>query len=40
MKAAIDILEQRISTAMKTAAGEQDCVAMVHLSTDAKKIVD
>jgi arginyl-tRNA synthetase len=36
MKAAIDILEERISAAMKTVAGEEDCAAIVRPATDAK----
>ena len=36
MKAAIDILEERISTAMKAVAGRDDCAAIVRPTTDAK----
>jgi arginyl-tRNA synthetase len=36
MKAAVDILEERISAAMKVVAGGQDCAAIVRPSTDAK----
>ena len=36
MKAAVDILEERISTAMKTVAGRDDCAAIVRPATDAK----
>ena len=36
MKLAIDILEERISAAMVTAAGRKDCSAIVRPSTDPK----
>lgn len=36
MKPTIDILEERISTAMATAAGCEDCAAIVRPSTDPK----
>jgi arginyl-tRNA synthetase len=36
MKAAVDILEERISTAMKVVAGQNDCAAIVRPATDAK----
>jgi arginyl-tRNA synthetase len=36
VKPAIDILEERISAAMATAAGRSDCAAIVRLSTDPK----
>ena len=36
MKAAIDILEERISTAMKVVVGRDDCAAIVRPTTDAK----
>jgi len=36
MKPTIDILEERISTAMATAAGRDDCAAIVRPSTDPK----
>jgi len=36
VKLAIDILEERISVAMATAAGRSDCAAIVKLSTDPK----
>jgi arginyl-tRNA synthetase len=36
MKAAVDILEERISAVMKVVAGGQDCAAIVRPATDAK----
>jgi len=36
MKQAIDILEEKISAAMAAATGQEDCSAMVTLSTDPK----
>jgi arginyl-tRNA synthetase len=36
MKAAVDILEERISAAMKIVAGRDDCAAIVRPATDAK----
>jgi arginyl-tRNA synthetase len=36
MKAAVDILEERISAAMRVVAGGQDCAAIVRPATDAK----
>ena len=36
MKAALDILEERISAAMAATAGREDCAAIVRPSTDAK----
>jgi arginyl-tRNA synthetase len=36
MKAAVDILEERISAAMKVVAGGQDCAAIVRSATDPK----
>jgi len=36
MKAALDILEERISSAMKIVAGRDDCAAIVRPTTDAK----
>jgi len=36
MEAALDILEERISAAMKVVAGGQDCAAIVRPATDAK----
>ena len=36
MKAVIDILEERISTAMKAVAGRDDCAAIVRPATGAK----
>jgi arginyl-tRNA synthetase len=36
MKAAVDILEERISAAMKIIAGRDDCAAIVRPATDAK----
>jgi len=36
MKAAVDILEERISSAMKAVAGGKDCAAIVRPATDAK----
>ncbi|HUT46592.1 MAG TPA: arginine--tRNA ligase, partial [Sedimentisphaerales bacterium] len=36
MKAALDILEERISAAMGAAAGRSDCAAIVRPATDAK----
>ncbi len=36
MKAAVDILEERISSAMKTVAGRDGCAAIVRPATDAK----
>jgi arginyl-tRNA synthetase len=36
MKAAVDILEERISAAMKAVAGRDDCAAIVRPATDAK----
>ena len=36
MKAALDILEERISAAMAATAGREDCAAIVRPATDAK----
>jgi len=36
MKAALDILEERISAAMAAVAGREDCAAIVRPATDAK----
>ena len=36
MKAALDILEERISTAMKAVGGGEDCAAIVRPAKDAK----
>ena len=36
MKAAVDILEERINAAMAAAAGREDCAAIVRPATDAK----
>jgi len=36
MKAALDILEERISAAMEVVAGQGDCAAIVRPATDAK----
>jgi arginyl-tRNA synthetase len=36
MKAAVDILEEQISAAMKVVAGLEDCAAIVRPATDAK----
>jgi arginyl-tRNA synthetase len=36
MKAAVDILEERISSVMKAVAGRDDCAAIVRPATDAK----
>jgi len=36
MKAAVDILEERISAAMAATAGRKDCAAIVRPATDAK----
>jgi arginyl-tRNA synthetase len=36
MKSAVNILEERISAAMKVVAGGQDCAAIVRPTTDAK----
>jgi arginyl-tRNA synthetase len=36
MKAAVDILEERIGTAMKAMAGRDDCAAIVRPATDAR----
>ncbi|MGD8501087.1 MAG: arginine--tRNA ligase [Phycisphaerales bacterium] len=36
MKAAVDILEERISAAMAVASGREDCAAIVKLATDPK----
>jgi arginyl-tRNA synthetase len=36
MEAVLDILEERISTAMKAVAGRDDCAAIVRPATDAK----
>ncbi|MFC1795405.1 arginine--tRNA ligase [Planctomycetota bacterium] len=36
MKAALDILEERISAAMAATAGREDCAAIVRPTTDAK----
>jgi len=36
MKAAVDILEERISAAMAAVAGHEDCAAIVRPTTDAK----
>jgi len=36
MKAAVDILEERISSVMKVVAGRDDCAAIVRSTTDAK----
>ncbi|MHC4230766.1 MAG: arginine--tRNA ligase domain-containing protein, partial [Planctomycetota bacterium] len=36
MKSVLDTLEERIGAAMATAAGREDCAAIVRLATDAK----